>query len=61
MTDDIKKIEVKPEQFAKEYQELCEKLGYRIVVTPVYTTTNHGSFELVLQYAVGKLPTEMAK
>ena len=29
-----------------------EMLGYE----PVWASTNHGSFEMVLQYQVGKLP-----
>jgi hypothetical protein len=58
MTADNKVIEAKPtaEQFAKEYQELCDKLGYRIVVSPVYTARDDGTFSLVLQYTVGALP-----
>ena len=57
MTDN-KVIEVKPETFAKRYQELCDELGYRIVVTPVYTARDDGTFSLVLQYQVGKLPED---
>lgn len=57
MTDN-KVIEVKPtaEQFAKEYQNLCDKMGYRIVVSPVYTARDDGTFSLVLQYNVGETP-----
>lgn len=42
--------------FAKEYQELCEKHGYRIVVNPAYIARDDGSFSTVLQHSVGKLP-----
>jgi len=49
----------KPEAFAKAYQKLCDKMGYRIVVTPVYTARDDGTFSLVLQYQVGALPKEM--
>ena len=67
MSDQTKKVmeDKKPVQlteqqkanlFIQEYQALCEKHGYRIVVNPVWTSTNHGSFELVLQSSVGKLP-----
>lgn len=54
------KVEVKKtaEQFAKEYQELCEKLGYRIVVSPAYIARDDGSFSTVLQYTVGELPKQ---
>ena len=55
------KEEYKAEDFAKEYQVLCEKMGWRIVVSPSWVSTNHGSFEMVLQTSVGKLPTEVAK
>lgn len=44
------------QDFAKKYQALCEEMGFRVVVTPVWTATNHGSFEMVLQHAVGELP-----
>lgn len=57
MTND--NIEVKQktaEQFAKEYQELCEKLGYRVVVSPVWIARDDGTFSMQLQYTVGKLP-----
>lgn len=42
--------------FAKEYQELCEKHGYRIVVNPAYIARDDGSFSTVLQHSIGKLP-----
>lgn len=44
------------EDFAREYQLLCERMGYRIVVNPAWVGTNHGSFEMVLQYSIGPLP-----
>lgn len=44
------------QDFAKEYQELCEKHGYRIVVTPAYIARDDGSFSTVLQHSIGKLP-----
>ena len=46
------------EDFVKEYQALCKKMGFQVVVTPVYVATNHGSFETVLQHSVGKLPKQ---
>lgn len=42
--------------FAKEYQELCEKHGYRIVVSPAYIARDDGSFSTILQHGVEKLP-----
>ncbi len=50
------KKEYKAEEFAKEYQALCDRMGWRIVVSPAWVSTNHGSFEMVQQYSVGKLP-----
>jgi len=51
---------IKPnaEDFAKEYQALCEKLGFRIVVSPQYIARDDGSFSTVLQYTVGALKRE---
>jgi hypothetical protein len=51
-------IQPTAEDFSKQYQELCDELGYRIVVTPVYTARDDGTFSLVLQYQVGKLPED---
>lgn len=57
------KVEPKPtaEEFAKAYSELCEKMGYRIVVSPQYIARDDGSFSTVLQYTVGQLPAREAK
>jgi hypothetical protein len=46
------------EDFAKEYRELCEKMGYRIVVSPVWLARDDGTFSMQLQYTVGQLPKE---
>jgi len=42
--------------FITEYQALCEKHGYRIVVSPAYISRDDGTFSTVLQQSVGKLP-----
>ena len=52
------KIEYKAEDFTKEYQALCEKTKFRIVVSPVWTARDDGTFSLVLQYTVGQLPNK---
>ena len=44
-----------PEDFAKKYQQLCEEMGFRIVVNPVYISRDDGTFSTQLQYSVGKL------
>lgn len=54
-------VSYKPEDFAKEYEALCTKMGYRVVTSPQWIATNHGSFEMVLQYTVGKISTESKK
>ena len=46
----------KANDFAREYQILCDKHQHRIVVSPAWSATNHGTFEMVQQYSIGKLP-----
>jgi len=53
---EIKPSTYKPEDFAKSYQELCERMGYRIVVSPAWISRDDGTFSLVLQSSVGELP-----
>ena len=45
--------------FVKEYQELCEKHGYNINVTPAFKARDDGTWSVVLQQAVGKLPKQV--
>ena len=45
-----------PEEFAKAYQELCEKMGWRVVVAPVWIARDDATFSMQLQYTVGQLP-----
>ena len=59
-----KKAEVQPkteqqraDEFIKEYQELCEKHGFQIVVVPAWKARDDGTFSLVQQSSVGRLPT----
>ena len=57
--DEVKEAEVvqpKAEDFAKEYQALCDRLGFRIVVSPAYIARDDGSFSTVLRYTVGAMP-----
>ena len=46
------------EEFAKSYSELCEKMGWRVVVVPVWIARDDGSWSMVLQTSVGKLPSK---
>ena len=57
--DEVKEMvnrTITAEDFAKEYQELCEKLGFRIVVSPNFLSRDDGTFSVVLNYTVGALP-----
>lgn len=53
-----KKSEAKPtaQEFATAYAELCEKMGFRIVVTPNFIGRDDGTFSVVLNYTIGELP-----
>jgi len=44
------------QDFAKAYQELCERMKFRIVVSPTYIGRDDGTFSTVLNYTVGALP-----
>lgn len=64
-------IEVSPEQFILEmskqpktytqqefleaYEKLVREMGWKIVANPVFTPTNHGSFELVVQLILAEV------
>ena len=41
--------------FQAEYEQLCKKMGHSIFAKPIWVQTNHGSFELVLEYLIGKI------
>jgi hypothetical protein len=60
MADIEPKKEVKPtaQDFAKAYQELCEKMQFRIVVSPNFVSRDDGTFSVVLNYTIGELPKE---
>lgn len=66
MSDQTKKVEPKvvedkkptAQEFAERYQKLCEELGYRIVVTPVWVARDDGTWSTQLQMSVGALPKE---
>lgn len=46
----------KAEDFKKEYEALCEKMGFKVVVTPAYIARDDNTFSMVLQYSIGALP-----
>ena len=43
------------QEWAEEYRKLVEK-GFRIVAVPTWVTTNHGTFEMTIQYTIGENP-----
>jgi len=43
------------EEFTKEYQTLCERSGFRIVVNPAWIPRDDGSWSIVLQMSIRKL------
>lgn len=45
--------------FIVDYQALCEKHGFQIIVTPAFKAmADTGTFNVVLQTSVGRLPKE---
>ena len=53
-----KKEQERQEEFVKKYRELCDSLGYEVSAVPTWTPTNHGTFEMSLQFVVVKLQTK---
>lgn len=43
-------------EFEERYKELCDEMGFRIVVTPVWIARDDGSFSTVIQTSIGELP-----
>lgn len=43
------------EEFVKDYNELCEKYGFRITAIPTWKLRDDGTFSLVIQYGVEKI------
>jgi thiamine monophosphate synthase len=59
-------VEAKPkteqelaQAFVKEYEELCQKHQFQIIVTPAWRISQDtGDWRLVLQSSVGRLPKQ---
>jgi thiamine monophosphate synthase len=44
--------------FVDEYNELCKKHGYQIIVTPAWRMSQDtGDWRMVLQTQIGKMPS----
>ena len=49
----------KAQVFIEEYQELCEKHKFQLVITPAYKVSQDtGTWSTVLQTSVGRLPKQ---
>jgi len=46
---ETKTEEEKQKAFVTEYDELCQKHGYKIAPQPKFVPTNHGSFEIAIE------------
>ena len=44
--------------FIAEYQALCDKHGFNLVVTPAWKARDDGTFSLVQQTSVGRQPNK---
>lgn len=47
-----------PQEFVDAYAKLCQEFGYQIVVSPAFKARDDGTFSVVLQPSIGKLPKE---
>ena len=48
------------EEFGKEFQALCEKMGYQLVATPVWISRDDGTFSMKINWSIGELPKQTA-
>ena len=48
-------------EFFAKYQKLCKEDGYRLVITPAFQARDDGTWSVVLQTSVGKLPNVTKK
>ncbi len=48
--------ETSPHQFIERYKKLVDETGYQIVVNPAFKARDDGTFSVVLQTSVGKMP-----
>jgi len=61
--DKVQSIIEEPKQgdtqkFFDGYQKLCKEYGYQIVVTPAFRARDDGTWSVVLQPSIGKLPKQ---
>lgn len=46
------------QDFVRDYQALCEKHGFQIVVSPAWKARDDGTFSLIQQSSIGRLPKQ---
>jgi hypothetical protein len=51
-------VQVKPEDFAKHYEQLCQKDGYVIVPSLVWLKRDDGSWSTTVNLTIGQVPKE---
>lgn len=54
--DGKKKVECTPEEFQKEYEELCNKYSMTHAAYPFYVQERTGTFSLVINMEIVPLP-----
>jgi len=62
-TDEVKQVEVKKptaEDFQKEYEALCTRMGYFIVPSLVWIARDDGTWSSKVNLTVGLLPKNNA-
>ena len=52
------KKEYSAEDFAKEYQALCNKMGWQIVSSLAWVGRDDATFSTVIQHSIGKTPKQ---
>ena len=46
------------QEFATEYQKLCDTWGYRVFATPTWIGRDDGTFSLIVNYSIGEMPRQ---
>lgn len=52
------KKEYKAEDFAEEYQSLCNRTGFNLVGNPAFVKRDDGTYSITLQFSIGKVSKE---
>jgi hypothetical protein len=55
------KVEQKPEDFAKKFEELCKETGFTIIPSLSWVARDDGTWSTRVNLTVGKLPQEDKK